>query len=139
MPSQNSNARIRQITETFVEELEAAIREAAMESVREALTGSGLGAPAAPRKRRTSATKKGTKRAPTSGGRRGKRSTADVEKVGAQALAFVKKNPGSGATDIREALGLAAKDLRLPILRLVETKALRTKGQKRGTKYFAKG
>ena len=68
-----------------------------------------------------------------------RRSAGDVESTAASVLAHVKANPGQGVTEIAAALRLSTKDLQLPILKLLGEKKLKTKGQRRGTKYFAGG
>ncbi len=53
--------------------------------------------------------------------------------------AVFTKNPGQSVEQIKKALGVATKDLQLPIVRLIAAKKLMTKGRKRGTRYFASG
>lgn len=133
----NSNDRIRSLTENFVRELEQAIRESALESVQSALLG-GL-APAPTKRGPKPAGTAAPRRARKTSGKRGKRTPEQVEADGKNAVDFVRSNPGCPVGDIGTALGLSTKDLRLPLLRLVEAGTLRTEGQKRGTKYFTGG
>lgn len=130
----NSSDRIRNLTENFVRELEQAIRESALESVQSALLG---GAQSAPTRRGPKPTvSSAPKRARKASGKRGKRTPEQVEADGMNAVDYVRGNPGCPVGDIGTALGLSTKDLRLPLLRLVEAGTLRTEGQKRGTRYF---
>ncbi len=133
MPN-NSENRIRELTDSFVAELSVVIHEAALEAVRGALEGT-----AAPvRRRGPRAGSKRKKAASRSrGGKRLRRSTGDVEAMAASILSYVKSNPGCSATDLAAELGVTTKDVRLPLVKLLEEKKLRTEGQARGTKYFA--
>jgi hypothetical protein len=58
--------------------------------------------------------------------------------MGETVVAYVAKNPGQSVEQNGKALGLKTKDLALPIIRMVDAKKLRTTGERRGTKYFAK-
>lgn len=134
--------QISESVDKFVEELSQLVRQAALESVSEALGGS---APAQPRRgtsaRKTTAARRGKAgkkagRKKAAGGRE-RRSTAAVADVAEALLAHVKANPGQSISDIAAALGATSKELRLPVLKLIEDGKLRTTGQRRGTKYFA--
>ncbi len=72
-------------------------------------------------------------------GKRAKRTPEDVAKMGEAVVAYVAKNPGVSVEQIKKALGVATKELQLPIVRMIAAKKLKTTGQKRGTKYFAAG
>ncbi|MCP3920806.1 MAG: hypothetical protein GY711_35210 [bacterium] len=50
-------------------------------------------------------------------------------------IGFVRDNQGCSVTEVAASLKLSTKDLRLPILKLVESGKLRTTGQRRGTRY----
>ena len=51
--------------------------------------------------------------------------------------AFVQKNPGQRGEHIAAALGTDTKPLRGPMKRLIEAGRIRTKGERRGTQYWA--
>jgi len=53
-------------------------------------------------------------------------------------VGFVKKNPGLRIEQINAQLGTSTKDLVIPVRRLVASKLVRTKGEKRSTTYEAK-
>ena len=79
------------------------------------------------RVKRASARAKGAKRSP--------------EAIEAQTKALhaaIKKAPGSSIEQLSAELKISTKDLALPVLKLWDAKSIRTTGQKRGTKYFAK-
>jgi hypothetical protein len=127
-------AEIRARLEQFATRLTALIQQSAMSSVEDAFGGStparrGRGgrsaavvAPRAPRGR------KGQKRDPAL-------LEALTEKLGS----FIAKNPGQRIEQIGQSLGVATKDLALPVKKLILAKRVSTKGQKRATTYFAGG
>ena len=82
------------------------------------------------------------KRAVTLGGRSGlghgvKRAPEQLEKTAAMFHDFVAANPGLRIEQINKQIGLTTADLALPIRKLVASGAIKTKGQKRSTTYFA--
>jgi hypothetical protein len=70
-------------------------------------------------------------------GRGAKRSADELDKLADQFHAFVTKHPGLRIEQINKQLGTTTKDLALPIRKLVAEGALKTKGEKRSTAYFA--
>lgn len=66
-----------------------------------------------------------------------KRSPAELEHLTKTFLAFVKKHPGLRIEQINKQLGTKTKDLALPIRKAVADGALKTKGEKRSTTYYA--
>lgn len=107
------------------------LKQAALESVR-----SALGDSAAP-------TRRGPGRPPSKAkvgrpkSRGGKRTSEQVDQMAARVLTYVKSNPGEGLEAIGKHLGIATKELKLPVIKLLGTRQLKKSGQKRGTKYFA--
>ena len=73
-----------------------------------------------------------------SGGRSttGRRSPEDFERMSASLLTYVSKNPGHRGEQIAEALGTDTKTMRLPMQNLIAEGAVRTKGERRGTRYY---
>lgn len=67
-----------------------------------------------------------------------KRTANEIDELIGRTLKFVKSNPGSRAEQIAEGLGVSTKDLVLPITKLFESKALKSTGVRRGTKYTAR-
>jgi hypothetical protein len=70
--------------------------------------------------------------------KRAKRTSADVDATAAALLTYVAANEGQSIEQIGKGMGVATKELKLPVIKLMEAKKLKTKGQRRGTKYFAK-
>lgn len=136
MPKSDLDATIRASVDAFVDELTEIIRQAALESVREALAAEGAPArrgPGRPRKASSMAAARPARKS----GKRIRRSIEDLEKMAKSILAFVKANPGCGIVDISKAMRTPNKDLKRPIQMLIAEKKLRTEGQKRGTTYHA--
>lgn len=126
---------------TFVSELEAMVRAEALQAVQAALTGSAPTAPKAAPAAAKAPTAAAPAKAPTpKAAKRSKGAKRDPEEIARMAdavLGFIKKNPGKGVEEIGKAMGIATAELKLPILKLIEKKAVSRKGQKRATKYFA--
>jgi hypothetical protein len=130
-----TDQQIRDRIEEFVNQLSALVRQTALESVQDALGGGGGGgarrgrgrAPAAGRAAGRAARRKGEKR-----------SADQITETTKAVLGYVRKHPGQGVEAIAKGLGTDTKELTLPIRKLVAEKQIKTKGQKRATKYFAR-
>jgi hypothetical protein len=66
----------------------------------------------------------------------GRRSSEAVEQMGESLLAYVSKNPGQRGEQIAEALQMDAKTMRLPMQKLIADKKVKTKGERRGMRYY---
>lgn len=66
-----------------------------------------------------------------------KRSSDDLEALSDKFVEYVRENPGMRIEQINKQLGTTTKDLALPIRKLIAEGALKVKGQKRSTTYFA--
>jgi hypothetical protein len=144
MPTTSTNAAIRTRIESFLAELSELVRLAALGSVHAVLSGEPApgqrrepGRPRGSGRRRKTASRVRRAVAPT--GKRIRRSAADLEKIAARVLAHVKANAGQRLEQIGKALKVDTAILKRPIQNLLAAKKLRTKGQKRGTMYFAGG
>jgi hypothetical protein len=116
-----------------LDSLVAAIRAELREEFLSALGGSAPAAKrGAPRGKRAPAAAP-AKRARTKGA---KRTSEELEALTKNVLAYVKRNPGQRVEQIAAELGTTTKELALPIIKL--GKALKTQGQRRGTKYSAR-
>ncbi len=67
-----------------------------------------------------------------------KRSPEALQKTVDRLHAHIRKNPGQRIEIIASALGVPTKDLNLPVKKLIASKAVTTRGQKRATSYSAK-
>lgn len=81
--------------------------------------------------------KGGTVAASRSRGRGAKRSASELDRLAEEFHAFVAKNPGLRIEQINKELVTTTKDLALPIRKLISEGAIKTKGAKRSTTYFA--
>ena len=149
MTTSTIHSDIRARIDLFLEQLSTLVRRAALDSVR-----SALGDEAAPAKRGPGRPRLGrppmstvgsTGNSTDSTGKSsrksagGKRSTEEVDQTAERIRAFVNSNPGLGLEAIAKGIGTSTKELKLPVIKLLSTRALSKKGQKRGTKYFAGG
>lgn len=137
MAKNSVNDRIRSRVEQFAEELSALIRDSAMETVREALGGGGSAPRRGARGGRPSAAP--AKISSSRGREKGqKRDPGEIERLTGRLLDYVKGNGGQRIEQIAAGMGTVTKELNLPVKKLIAQKALKTKGQKRATQYFAR-
>jgi hypothetical protein len=133
------DSALRARIDTFTTEIASLVRASALEAVYSAL---GATLATAPAKRGPGRPPKSTAQiaapAPKRRGKPAKRTPEDVAKTGDAVVAYVAKNPGESVEQIGKALGAKTKELALPIIRMIEAKKLRTTGERRGTRYFAK-
>jgi hypothetical protein len=122
-----SDARVQQAIHSFVSDLEAVIRRAALETVERAL------ADAMPPARRASRTAAATSLEPRAKG--AKRSAEDVEALKSKLQTYIASHPGQRIEQIGKALGETTKELRLPAQKLIAEKAVKTKGARRAMTY----
>jgi hypothetical protein len=120
------HTQIERLVATFVEQVTALARQAAMDTLSTGLKRKGgitllAGVPGRGR------------------GKGVKRTQNDLARTGDKLLEFVAANPGLRIEQINKQLGTSTRDLQLPIRKLIADGALKTKGQKRSTQYFAAG
>jgi hypothetical protein len=119
------------LTASFTEAVLEAIRGSSLEELVGA-TGRG------PRSRATLVSPPRARASGRPSGRRKRRSRAEIDQALARVLALVKRNKaGLRAEQIRTDLGMQRKDLPRVLHEGLATKALRSQGQKRATRYFA--
>jgi hypothetical protein len=135
---------IRDRIDQFTSELAALVRQAAIESVTNALGGgtSVRTQVASALKAAPKAAAPSTSASPVSSKlslkrkKGSKRSPEQLAAIDAAILASVKAHPGNGIEYMGKTLGLPTDDLKLRVLGLVETKKIKKTGVKRATKYF---
>jgi hypothetical protein len=130
-PNQSMQSEIRDLVESFAAELTALVRRTALEQVHSALSGSSSNGRTTRGPGRKSSGSRGAR------GGRGKRSSEQVDAFAARILDFVKKNPGLRGEQLSAAMKTDTKSLRLPLLKLIGDKKVKTKGQRRGMMYYA--
>ena len=148
MANTPTDQSIRSRIDTFLTELSGLVRKVALESVHEALSGGttprrrrGPGRPRGSRRRGPGRPRKaGRRRAgrPRRAGKRVRRSSEDLAKIGARVLAQVRSKAGQRLEEIGRALRTDTAVLKKPVADLLKAKKLKTKGAKRGTKYFVR-
>jgi hypothetical protein len=117
-------AEMNRVVSDFVAQITELARAAARDMIDEALGKGGKGA--------FTGLARGRGR-----GRGAKRTSNELDKLMDELHAFVSKHPGLRIEQINKQLGTTTKDLALPIRKLVAEGALKTKGEKRSTAYFA--
>ena len=134
--ARQSNTQIQQLVDEFVSQLSVLVHQSALDVVREALGDSSAPAkrrgPGRPAKAKVAAPRR-------KAAKRGRRSADEVEALGGIVLTHVRANAGQRLEEMGRALSMPTKELKRPIAKLLEAGALRTEGQRRGTKYFAGG
>jgi hypothetical protein len=134
MKRSSIDQEIRTRINAFVDEVSALLRGSALEAVQAALGGEVSGRSAqAPGRRRGRPPGK-AKRAK---GKRERRDSSQVEALAERVHAYVKSHAGERLEEISKGLGIASKHLKLPVSKLLAARAVKTTGQKRGTKYHA--
>ena len=131
MANSDIDDRIRGMVEAFAGDLAALIRESAFETVRAAL-GDGGGSSGRGRRGggsavRASSRAKGAKRPP-----------GEIAKLVGKLKDYVKAHPGERIEQIAKGMGVSTRELNLPAKKLLAEKVLKTRGEKRATKYFPK-
>jgi hypothetical protein len=124
---------IRNLVESFTADLTRVVQRASLEELHTKLQ-SVLG-DATPRGRgpgRPRGTRTGKR------GRPGKFSPEQLDQMGATIVGLLKKTPGARSDQLGAAMKMDAKTLRIPLKALIKAKKVKVKGQKRGTKYYAR-
>jgi len=142
-PTNRLDQEIQSRIESFLAELSGLVKRSALEAVQGALaTGGGSVRRGPGRPRGSTNARRGPGRPPKAasakGGRRIRRSAEDLAKIGAQVFAQVRSKQGQRLEEIGRALKTDTGVLKKPIADLLKAKKLKTKGAKRGTKYFTK-
>ncbi len=133
MTTNQLNQQIQERIQDLAREIQLIVRRSLLDTLKGALDESGgarrVGRPRGAR-RATGLPRKS---------RGGRRSSTDVESIAAALESHIRANPGQTVTEIVRALGSSAKELRLPLQKLIAAKAIHTTGQRRGTRYHAGG
>ncbi|MBX3182407.1 MAG: hypothetical protein KF915_07255 [Polyangiaceae bacterium] len=116
----------------MIEKIQAAIGQTTGERPRRAIA-----APAAPRAARPAGPAAPARR--SKGKRGGKRTPEELGQMAAAVLQFVENNPNANIEEIGRGVGLATKDLALPVRKLLKEGRLKKRGEKRATRYNAGG
>jgi len=128
LPMGEFEAQLNSVVQDFVARVSELARRAAINTLEQALSGY----PPATAARELGNTKVASRRRP------GRRSSDELNALQDAFVKHVKLNPGQRIEEINKALGTTTKDLALRIRKLVSDGVVRTKGERRGTQYFAK-
>ncbi len=128
--------QVRSLIETFIADIAALVRQDTLRQISEALGSVGTIAvkrgPGRPRKTEKPVAKKVVLK-------KGEKRTSDaLQDTALSVLNIITSNPGQGVEQISKGLGVSSGELKLPIKKLLAEGLVKTKGQRRGTKYFAK-
>jgi hypothetical protein len=104
----------------FVNQISSLAREAAIDTLERALANGSSG------KRSDGARRRGEKR-----------SSNELEHLASEFFEFVVRHPGLRIEQINKQLETNTRDLMLPIRKMIADGALKTKGARRSTTYFA--
>jgi len=118
----NFNAEMSKVVDRFVTDVTALARKQAIETLEASLSIGQSG-------------QRGSRSDMGLGG--AKRSSDSIERLGEKFRAFVEKNPGFRIEQINTQLGTTTAELALPIRKLIAAGAIKVRGEKRATTYFA--
>ncbi len=133
----SENSEIRTLVDDFVEKLSGLVRQAAVDAAIDALRG-GTSAPVrrGPGRPPRAASAAPAPRAAAGGkGKRVRRTLADIQKTMDRVAEYVASHDAVRAEDIKKALKLTSAQNGDALRRLVDTKVLKTKGERRATTY----
>jgi len=133
--SNSLRGRLNTLASSFASSVLEVIRGVSLDQlIAESSGGARKGGPGAPVR-----AVQPTGAAPRRRGRLPRRSAGDIERVVERIVSLVKRHPGGlRAEQIRDQLGLEAKELPRPLKEALDTGSLQKSGQKRATTYFVK-
>ena len=129
--------QIRASIESFVAELNALVRQAAVDAVQGALGGNSDSNPRGSKRNPRVAAQTPTPRRRVRRGRRVKRSPKTLARLQSRLLDEISRKPGQRIEAISRSMGVSTKDLNLPIKKLLESNRIQKRGEKRATEYYA--
>lgn len=131
------HSTLNDLAESFAASILAAIRGASLDELI-STDGKAKSNGRSPRVAAPPTSVPAARKSSASAGRLQRRSPEDIAAALGQVVALVKKHKeGLRAEQIRSELGLQAKEMPRILKEGLETKALKSKGQKRATTYFA--
>ncbi len=135
----NLRSRLSDLASSFADSVVEAIRSSSLEELLNESGGARPRAQAAERMPKAAAKTALAKAPKSTTGRLPRRSADDIAAELAKIVALVSKHKdGLRAEQIRAELGLQAKELPRVLKEGLASRALRSRGQKRATTYFAK-
>lgn len=135
--------KITELASTFASSVLNAIRSASLEEILSETNGGGSPVrrgPGRPRSVPVVEVATPTRRGSRQRGRLERRSADDISQIVERIVALLDSRPeGLRAEQIRDELGLDAKELPRPIAEALSSRRVSKAGQKRATTYFARG
>lgn len=127
-----TDAKLNEVVRGFVAKVTALAREAAIATLNAQLAGGEV------HRRRTAPISSAKSRGASPARAKGAKRPADeVARLETTLASHIAKNPGHRVEQINKVLGTTTKDVRLPLAKLVSAGRVKTKGNRRATKYFA--
>ena len=129
--------RLNELVSSFVNDISKLARQAALETLSQALAGVGgtviddLRLPGG-RRGRGKAGAGASARRPKGA----KRPSEEIEQLKERVHQYIKDHPGERIEQINGQLGTSTAELSLPLKKLIADGAVRTEGDRRATKYF---
>src|SRR5688572_8510533 len=127
--------------DSFVGEVSSLIKKTALGAVGQALGGEtrpmARRGPGRPRKDQSGPTAGGVGPLPRKARTRDRLSGKQIDVLQDRFVDYVSKNPGKGMEQIAAAIKSTTKQLRSPVMKLLEARKIKTTGQRRGTRYHA--
>ena len=137
MAKTDIDSKIRGLVDSFAGDLASLIRESAMDTVRDALGGVvPSGRRTGVRGRPAAASPLGARRVAAALPKGAKRPPDEIVQLTAQLGEYIKTHKGERIEQIAKGMNVSTRELNLPVKKLLATKAIKTKGQKRATQYF---
>lgn len=137
MATSQVNSDLQSAIDSFAADLTALIEQSVAEAMVQALNNVDTGK-APSRKGKRGASRSTSKVAPKRRAKGEKRGAAELAKLKDDLLREIKREGGRRIEQISEAMQISTKELKLPMLKLIDEKKVKTKGQKRATRYSAK-
>jgi hypothetical protein len=124
-------SQINKLVDSFVAQVTAVARQAAMDTLTAALGAANRGGGGGGGRRSVESSSFSGKRV-----KGAKRPQNEIERTKDRVNDFIHKNPGLRIEQINKELGTSTRDLSLPLRKLISDGAVRTEGEKRSTQYF---
>lgn len=142
MPTRNLRSALDTLASEFANAVLTAVRTASLDELASGgggQEGHGRRGPGGPQRSASSPSSGRSKRTRTASDRLARRSPEQIAEAVGRVVALVKKRKdGLRSEQIRAELGMDAKEMPRVLKEALTKKALTSKGQKRGTLYFAK-
>jgi hypothetical protein len=129
--------QIKGRVDAFVQELTGLVQQSVLSSISQTFGGRAPARAARGRARAAAEPAGGRGRPARRGRRKGqKRSPKELARLVDAVRGYVSKHPGEGVEKMASDLGENSRELVLPIKKLISGGEIRTRGEKRATKYF---